>query len=420
MEGELKDVNDLPDKRSFVVVSGGVGGAGGNINEECARENGDSEGAVFINYNTDGPALKRNKKRCDKLRTLLLGPTVTGGYGAGMEPEVGEAAALESQKEIEETFKDADVVVLTSGGGGGTGTGAQPVIARIAKIMGKPVIGIMSRPFSFEGGERRSLAQAAIDKELAIFRNYHKKLAAGGAPPTDDERPNYDLFVTFNNEMLLDFTDADQTMEETYKFCDKKVSQVLEALIHMIVETGRNNLDVKDLIKILKDAGFGGIIVMEAEGENRAEQIIEQLEGKGMVFGNLDGDNCIYNVAGPAKGKQVKQGEFVKISNAITKKMCGNSEVNDEKQRKIYGESHYMRKDDKGVLTDEHDFIRVIMIVAKRFEFATEQPLQLPETGDNPNVFQLNRDNTGNTVKPVVVNKITAFLPGANQKKGGS
>ncbi|HEX7166069.1 MAG TPA: cell division protein FtsZ, partial [Acidimicrobiales bacterium] len=222
-----------------------VGIGGGGVNAVNRMIDAGLKGVEFIAVNTDAQALLMS----DADLKLDIGRTITRGLGAGSDPEVGRAAADEHRDEIEEALKGADMVFVTAGEGGGTGTGAAPVIAEVAKQQGSLTIGVVTRPFSFEGRRR------AVQAEMGI----------------DNLRDKVDTIIVIPNDRLLDIANDKTSMVNAFKMADEVLLQGVQGITSLITTPGLVNTDFADVKAILKDAGTAMMGIGYASGEGRAE-----------------------------------------------------------------------------------------------------------------------------------------------------
>ena len=226
----------------------GVGGAGGSAVNRM--KDAGLRGVQFIAMNTDAQALHNSKADVK----IHLGHTTTNGLGAGADPTVGEAAANESREEIRQSLEGADMVFVTIGAGGGTGSGAGHVVAEIAHDMGILVVGVATKPFSFEGEKRRINADWAINH---LGRQV-------------------DTLITIPNDRLLDTIDRRTPLLETFKIADDVLRQGVQGISELITEHGLINLDFADVKAIMSNAGSALMGIGRASGENRAIQAAQQ------------------------------------------------------------------------------------------------------------------------------------------------
>ena len=259
----------------------GVGGAGNNgVNRMV--ENG-LKSVEFISINTDRQQLnvsKANKK-------IQIGEKLTRGLGAGANPEVGKCSAEESKSEIAEALKGADMVFVTAGMGGGTGTGAAPIVAEVSKEMGILTVGVVTKPFPFEGKRRMMQAEAGIE-EL---------------------RQNVDTLIIIPNEKLLQVVEKQTSIMDAFKMSDDVLRQGVQGISDLITIPGLVNLDFADVKTIMLDAGVAHIGIGRASGEHRAQEAARQaihsplletsIEGAGGVLLNVTGgkDLCLLEIS---------------------------------------------------------------------------------------------------------------------------
>ncbi len=240
---ELPNLTTL--KPRIVVV--GVGGAGGNaINNMIAAG---IEGVDFVAANTDAQALAMSSAE----QRLQLGVNLTEGLGAGSKPEIGEAAAEEAADEIRSTLEGANMVFIAAGMGGGTGTGAASVLARISRELDILTVGVVTKPFHFEGNRRMRVAEAGIE-EL---------------------RKNVDTLIVIPNQNLFRIADAKTTFAEAFVLADRVLHAGIACITDLIVRNGLINLDFADIETIMKDMGTAMMGTGEAEGEDRARKAAE-------------------------------------------------------------------------------------------------------------------------------------------------
>lgn len=250
----------------------GVGGAGGNVINSMIDSN-QIRGVEFVAINTDAQDLSINKA----IIKIPIGQELTQGLGAGSNPEIGKKAAEESIDLIKDNLEGANMVFITAGLGGGTGTGASPIIAKIAKESGALTIGVVTKPFNFEGIQR----MRAADKGMAELKK------------------EVDALITIPNQKLLEVADDDMSIIEAFRLSDSVLNQGVEGISDLIVMPGLINVDFADVKTIMKDAGTALMGIGIGTGENRAvsaaqaaisspllEQSIE--EAKGILF-NISG-----------------------------------------------------------------------------------------------------------------------------------
>ncbi len=229
------------------VLVAGVGGAGCNAVNRMIESK--LSGVEFISMNTDAQTLKQTKAS----RNIQLGEVCTRGLGAGGHPPVGEAAAKESQKLIQDILEGYDMIFITAGMGGGTGTGAAPVVAEIAKRMGILTVGVVTKPFGFEGPKR-------------------KKLAADGIRRMEEQ---VDTLIVVPNDRLLGVIDKRTTMQEAFLAADDILRQGVQGISDIITLPGIINVDFADVSSVLKDAGVALMGMGYGAGTDRAKLAAE-------------------------------------------------------------------------------------------------------------------------------------------------
>lgn len=275
-----------PDIETFANIKViGVGGSGGSALNRMISST--IRGVDFIAINTDVQALHQSLAR----KKLHIGKTVTRGLGAGMDPEVGMKAAEESLNEIREMLKGADMVFITCGLGGGTGSGAGPVIAEVAREIGALTVAVVTRPFSFEGLERRQIADAAYDR-LA---------------------DSVDTIITIPNDRILQIIDRKTALLDAFQLADDVLRQGVQGISELITVPGLINVDFADVRAIMKNRGSALMGIGRGQGENRATEAAKasisspllevSIDGaKGILFTICGGSNLgMYEVSEAAK-----------------------------------------------------------------------------------------------------------------------
>lgn len=226
----------------------GVGGGGGNAINTMIEEN--LKGVDFIVANTDSQALDANNAEIK----IQIGDSCTKGLGAGANPEVGRRAAMEDKERVREYLTGADMVFIAAGMGGGTGTGGAPVIASVAKEVGALTVGVVTKPFIFEGKRRMQQAEEGIR----------------------DLKDKVDTLVVIPNQRLLSIAGKSTTLLETFKVADGVVTQAVRGIAGLIVTPGLINLDFADVRTVMKEMGFALMGAAAAVGENRAIEAAQQ------------------------------------------------------------------------------------------------------------------------------------------------
>lgn len=271
--------------RIKVVGVGGAGGAAVNRMVEAGVS-----GVDFIAINTDAQALHHSKAN----KKVHIGAETTRGLGAGADPELGEKSAEESNEAIEGAVKGADMVFVTFGAGGGTGSGAGPVVAKLAKDSGALVVGFATKPFAFEGEKRRRNADTAIEKL----------------------RHNVDTMITIPNDRLLQTIDRRTPLLEAFKVADDVLRQGVQGISDLITVHGLVNLDFADVKAVMSNAGSALMGIGRASGENRAVDAAQQAISSPLLEVSIDGARGIlFNVIG---GLDMSMHEINTVAETIT------------------------------------------------------------------------------------------------------
>lgn len=230
-----------------VIKVVGVGGAGGNAVDRMIREG--IQGVEFAVLNTDAQALGRSQAPI-KVR---IGEESTRGLGAGGNPELGERAARESEKAIAAVLEGSDMVFVTAGMGGGTGTGGAPVVAELARRMGVLTVGVVTKPFSFEGPKRKRHAEAGIGRL----------------------REHVDTLIVIPNDKLMEVVDRKTTLEQAFAEADDVLRRGVQGISDIILRPGVINVDFADVRAVMKDAGFALMGMGRGVGDHRARSAAE-------------------------------------------------------------------------------------------------------------------------------------------------
>ena len=275
----------------------GVGGAGGSAVNRM-KEAG-LNGVQFIAMNTDAQALHNSKADIK----IHLGHDTTGGLGAGADPNVGEQAANESRNEIREALSGADMVFVTIGAGGGTGSGAGHVVAEIAREMGILVVGVATKPFSFEGEKRRQNAEWAV---AHLGRQV-------------------DTLITIPNDRLLQTIDQRTPLLETFKIADDVLRQGVQGISELITEHGLINLDFADVKAIMSHAGSALMGIGRATGEERAALAAQQAIESPLIEVSIEGaKGVLFNVTG---GYDMSMSEIQEAAEIITNAVSPDANI---------------------------------------------------------------------------------------------
>ena len=252
---------DSDDNKNAVIKVIGVGGAGGNAVNRMIDDG--VQGVSFIAANTDVQALNSNKAE----NKIQLGPKLTRGLGAGSHPEVGQKAAEESEQTIEDALKGADMIFITAGMGGGTGTGAAPVVAKIARETGALTVGVVTRPFSFEGPKRSKNAAEGITQ----LKQY------------------VDTLVIIANNRLLEMVDKKTPMMDAFKEADNVLKQGVQGISDLITSTDYVNLDFADVKTVMENQGAALMGIGRASGENRTVEATKLAISSPLLEVSIDG-----------------------------------------------------------------------------------------------------------------------------------
>lgn len=292
----------------------GVGGAGGSAVNRM--KDAGLHGVQFIAMNTDAQAL-HNSKADTKIH---LGKQTTGGLGAGADPGKGEEAANESRDDIRQALEGADMVFVTIGAGGGTGSGAGHVVAEIARDLGILVVGVATKPFSFEGEKRRQNADWAIAQ---LGRQV-------------------DTLITIPNDRLLQTIDRRTPLLETFKIADDVLRQGVQGISELITEHGLINLDFADVKAIMSNAGSALMGIGRASGEERASQAAQQAIESPLIEVSIDGaKGVLFNVTG---GYDMSMSEIQEAAEIITSAVSPDANI-------IFGATLKPEMEDELVIT---------------------------------------------------------------------
>ena len=265
---EIK-INEADNAARILVI--GVGGAGNNAVNRMIDES--IAGVEFIGINTDKQALQF----CKAPTAMQIGEKLTKGLGAGAKPEIGEKAAEESSEELAQAMKGADMVFLTCGMGGGTGTGAAPVVAKIAKDMGILTVGVVTKPFRFEAKTRMSNAIAGIERL----------------------KESVDTLIVIPNDRLLEIVDRRTTMPDALKKADEVLQQAVQGITDLINVPGLINLDFADVQTVMTDKGIAHIGIGKAKGDEKALDAVKQAVSSPLLETTIEGaSHVIINISG--------------------------------------------------------------------------------------------------------------------------
>ena len=266
---ECEDVTMIDGTATIKVI--GVGGAGNNAVNRMIEAG--IKGVDFIAVNTDRQALQKSKAGTK----IQIGEKITRGLGAGANPDIGAQSAEENKSEIAETLRGSDMVFVTAGMGGGTGTGAAPIVAQAAKEMGILTIGVVTKPFTFEGKKRLSQAERGIESL----------------------KGKVDSLVVIPNDKLLQIVDRKTSINEAFRMADDVLRQGVQGISDLIAVTGTVNLDFADVKTIMLNTGMAHMGIGRASGENRAEDAAKQAVQSPLLETSIEGARgVIINITG--------------------------------------------------------------------------------------------------------------------------
>jgi cell division protein FtsZ len=268
----------------------GVGGGGGNAISRMMAESDRIRGVEFIAVNTDAQDLDHANAH----KKIYIGRALTHGLGAGMNPEIGKQAAEENRSELGEALDGADVVFLTAGFGGGTGGGALPVIAEIAREKGILALAIVTKPFTFEGGQRMSLAQEALARV----------------------KDKVDALVVIPNDRIFNIIDKDTSVTKAFGYIDDVLKSAVKAIADLVNMPGIINIDFADIKTTLKDAGTTLIGIGVASGPERGMKAVEAAVNSPLLESTMEGARgLLFSISG---GRDLKMAEVHDIAKAVS------------------------------------------------------------------------------------------------------
>ena len=336
----------------------GVGGAGNNAVNRMIAEG--VQGVEFIVANTDTQALANSKAETK----IQLGPKLTKGLGAGSLPDIGLKAAEESEERIREALSGADLIFVTAGMGGGTGTGAAPIVARIAKDLGALTVGVVTRPFSFEGPKRGRYAAEGVAQMKA----------------------NVDTLVTISNNRLLEIVDKKTPMLEAFREADNVLRQGVQGISDLSIAPGYVNLDFADVKTVMKDQGSALMGIGVASGENRTAEATKKAISSPLLEVSIDGaEQILLNITG---GSDLTLFEAQDASDIVA--AAATNDVNI-----IFGTSINENLGDEVIVTviatgidEEHKSSKKTTARTSRPTLTPTAPASTKEIGNNPQTFQ--------------------------------
>jgi cell division protein FtsZ len=258
---------------NYLAVIKVVGVGGGGTNAVTRMVDAGLSGVEFIAVNTDAQALLMS----DADVKIQIGADVSRGLGAGADPEVGFAAAQESRDELKEALKGADMIFITAGEGGGTGTGGAPVLAELGQELGALTVGVVTRPFAFEGRKRAEQAERGIEQL----------------------RDRVDTLIVIENDRLLQVVERQTSVVEAFRMADDILRQGVQGITDLITEPGLVNLDFADVRTIMRDAGSALMGIGSAAGENRAAEAARTAVSSPLLEASIEGaTGILLNVTG--------------------------------------------------------------------------------------------------------------------------
>jgi len=275
----------------------GVGGSGGHAISRMIDSK--LRGVEFVAINTDSQDLHHNKAG----EKVHIGKNLTKGLGAGMNPDVGRQAAEENRDEIQEVLKGADMVFVTCGFGGGTGTGAAPIVAETAKELGALTVAVVTKPFSFEGAQRRAIAEEGLE----------------------NLKERVDTLITVHNDRLLQIIDKKTTLINSFKIVDDVLRQGVQGISSLITKPGIVNVDFADVKAIMADSGSALMGIGVRTGENRAAEAAKAAINSPLLELSVDGaKGVLFNVSGSTDLTML---EINEAANIITESIDPNAKV---------------------------------------------------------------------------------------------
>ncbi len=287
-----------PEVEAFARIRvAGVGGSGVNAVDHMVDSK--VRGVDFIAINTDAQALHASTAR----RKVHIGKNLTRGLGTGMNAELGKRAAEETKEEIQQTLRGSDMVFIAGGMGGGTGTGAAPVVAKVAKELGALTVAVVTKPFSFEGQQRLKLAEQGIE-EL---------------------RKEVDALIIIPNDRLLATVKKETTLKEAFAMCDDILKQAVEGISDLITQPGIINVDFADVRAVMENSGSALMGIGVASGENRAQAAAQAAVSSPLLEISINGARgVLFAIAG---GDDLGMVEVHEAAKVITESVDPNAKI---------------------------------------------------------------------------------------------
>lgn len=290
--------NITPDIEAFARIKVlGVGGSGGNaVNHMITSK---VRGVDFIAINTDSQDLHRSMAK----KRVHIGKNITRGLGTGMNPDLGRRAVEETRDEIQEVVKGADMVFVTCGLGGGTGSGASPMVARVAKELGCLTVAVVTKPFFFEGRQRSRIAEAALD----------------------DLRKEVDAIIVIPNDRLLSAISKETSVKNAFAMCDEILRQAVEGISDLITTPGLINIDFADIRTVMENAGSALMGIGSASGENRAIEAAKAAINSPLLDVSITGSKgVLFSIAG---GEDLTMFEIQDAAKVITESIDPEAKI---------------------------------------------------------------------------------------------
>lgn len=287
-----------PDIETFARIKVvGVGGSGNNAISRMIDSK--IKGVEFVTINTDAQALHHSKAQ----EKVHIGKNLTKGLGAGMNPEIGRQAAEENRDEIQEVLKGADMVFVTCGLGGGTGSGAAPVVAETAKELGALTVAVVTKPFAFEGAQRRQIGEEALQ----------------------NLKDRVDTLITIPNDKLLSIIDRKTTLINAFRIVDDVLRQGVQGISDLITKPGIVNVDFADVRAIMHDSGSALMGIGVSSGDNRASEAAKAAINSPLLELSVDGaKGVLFNISGSSDLTML---EINEAANIITESIDPNAKV---------------------------------------------------------------------------------------------
>ena len=290
--------NITPDIEAFARIKVlGVGGSGGNaVNHMITSK---VRGVDFIAINTDSQDLHRSAAK----KRVHIGKNITRGLGTGMNPDLGRRAVEETRDEIQEVVKGADMVFVTCGLGGGTGSGASPMVARVAKELGCLTVAVVTKPFFFEGRQRSRIAEAALE----------------------DLRKEVDAIIVIPNDRLLSAITKETSVKNAFAMCDEILRQAVEGISDLITTPGLINIDFADIRTVMENAGSALMGIGSASGENRAIEAAKAAINSPLLDVSITGSKgVLFSIAG---GEDLTMFEIQDAAKVITESIDPEAKI---------------------------------------------------------------------------------------------